>query len=111
MPKSENQKRNWRNWRLRELAKDPLWDKWRNIARYGMSREQYTKLNESQNGKCAICGTEPVDGEFLHVDHDHETNKIRGLVCNLCNRGIGMLRDDPAILEAAARYLRRQIDE
>ena len=50
---------------------------------------------------CTICGSE----EKLVVDHDHKTNKIRGLLCNHCNRGLGHFKDDPDLLEYARIYL------
>jgi len=65
----------------------------------------------SQNGLCAICGKPPsrrnVKEMLLHVDHNHKTGKIRGLLCNSCNRGIGLLGDNPDTLFAAEGYLRR----
>ena len=50
---------------------------------------------------CVICG----DDADLVVDHDHVTGKIRGMLCNHCNRGLGHFRDDPMLLEFAAQYL------
>lgn len=51
--------------------------------------------------ECAICGS----SEPLVVDHDHSTGKIRGMLCNHCNRGLGHFRDDPMLLEFARVYL------
>lgn len=51
--------------------------------------------------QCTICG----DETNLVVDHCHETNKIRGLLCNRCNKGLGLFRDDPDLLEFARIYL------
>lgn len=51
--------------------------------------------------QCVICG----DGGKLVVDHDHQTGKVRGMLCNHCNRGLGHFRDDPTLLEFAAQYL------
>ena len=51
--------------------------------------------------ECVICGSE----EELVVDHCHKTNKIRGMLCNHCNRGLGHFRDDPELLEFARIYL------
>ena len=56
--------------------------------------------------QCVICG----DGGKLVVDHDHVTGKIRGMLCNHCNRGLGHFRDDPTLLEFAAQYLYASCD-
>jgi len=50
---------------------------------------------------CTICG----DGGDLVVDHDHKKNTIRGMLCNRCNKGLGLFRDDPDLLEYARIYL------
>ena len=50
---------------------------------------------------CTICG----QGGDLVVDHDHQTNKIRGMLCNHCNRGLGHFKDNPNLLEYARNYL------
>jgi len=73
---------------------------------YGISLEQYNGMYEKQNGRCAICGTHQNElKQMMSVDHCHETNRIRGLLCNKCNRGIGYLRDDVKIVENALKYL------
>lgn len=62
----------------------------------------------SQGGGCAICQKPDGEGkDRLHLDHDHETGKARGLLCGPCNRGIGMLRDDPALVRKALDYLEK----
>ena len=74
-------------------------------SRYGITLAEYEKLLVGQSGKCAICGQ--TDEWFsLAVDHCHETSRIRGLLCSQCNRGIGLFRDSPDLLEKAAEYLR-----
>ena len=76
---------------------------------YGITRAEYLALVARQNGLCAVCGNPPRRGskkDMLHVDHDHATGRMRGLLCDLCNRGIGMLRDDFRIVSAAAKYLK-----
>lgn len=76
------------------------------MYRYGITIEQFEELLDAQGGRCAICG----DGnERLHVDHCHTTGRIRGLLCGKCNRGLGLLRDNPDILERGAEYLRQDV--
>jgi len=58
-----------------------------------------------QNGRCASCKIRPA--ETLCVDHCHRTGMVRGLLCRKCNTGLGCFNDSPALLHAAAAYLRR----
>jgi len=77
---------------------------------YGITVEDYDTLLKEQSGKCAVCGSENPgrhDAKNFAIDHDHDTGKIRGLLCQGCNIGIGHLDDDPERLEAAAAYLRK----
>ena len=65
---------------------------------------------DSQNGVCAVCKTKPDFKTWkkrLSIDHCHVTGRVRGLLCDPCNSGIGMLKDDPSILENAIKYLAR----
>lgn len=76
--------------------------------RYGLSVEDYTALLESQNSCCAVCSTpQPGGMGSWHVDHCHDTGRIRGLLCSTCNVGIGMFKDSPDLLAAAVAYLSR----
>jgi len=74
---------------------------------YGLTPEQYDALLAEQDGKCAICRTDDWPGKGPHVDHEHETGKVRGLLCGKCNVALGNMDDDPARLRAAADYLER----
>jgi len=69
---------------------------------YGISSAEVDALLTSQGGVCAICARSP---EPPHVDHDHQTGAIRGILCNSCNLAIGMLQDSPDIVQAALTYL------
>lgn len=66
----------------------------------------YNKLFEEQGGVCTICKS-PENGRYKHlsVDHCHNTGKIRGLLCNNCNRALGLFKDNPEILRKAADYV------
>jgi predicted nucleic acid-binding Zn ribbon protein len=74
---------------------------------YGLSQDEYEAMLARQGGGCAICGTTDWPGKDHrpHVDHDHETKRVRGLLCDSCNQGLGRFADDPARLRAAAAYL------
>ncbi len=75
-------------------------------AKYGIPYGTYATMLAAQDGGCAICGGEPTS-KALHVDHNHETGVVRGLLCDNCNRGIGHLKESPEILRAAIAYLGR----
>lgn len=72
----------------------------------GLTLEEYDALLLKQGGACAICGQSP-SLKALHVDHHHETGNVRGLLCNNCNRCLGLLKDDVAVLRSAIVYLER----
>lgn len=79
-------------------------------AVYGITIEQYNEMFEKQGGVCAIClkpETHTIKGIIvkLAVDHDHETGKVRGLLCNLCNTAIGHLQNSPELCRMAGKYL------
>ena len=77
---------------------------------YGMTVDDYEARLKAQGGRCAICRSTVPGGlgknRFFCVDHDHQTNEVRGLLCHSCNKGIGHLGDDPDRVYAAAVYLR-----
>ena len=80
---------------------------------YGISLSTYNRMFIEQGGVCKICSLPQKSNrnERLAIDHCHETGKVRGLLCDGCNRGIGLLKDDYRILERAASYLRTQDQE
>lgn len=78
---------------------------------YGISLEEYENILESQGGVCAICSGDEISNRnrFLCIDHCHDSNKIRGILCNRCNRAIGLFKDNPEILMKATKYLEKGI--
>lgn len=75
-------------------------DRWKHLKRtYGLTKEAYESRHKAQNGKCAICAIKDIKV----VDHDHKTNKVRGLLCFGCNRDLAIL-DNPKLLLAARKY-------
>lgn len=103
-----------------EIAK--RWDNWyaNNKLRvrenklkrvYGLKNEDYDKMLQEQNNCCKICGVKDADTKkgYLVVDHCHKTGKIRSLLCNNCNTGIGLLKDSPEVIEKAAQYLKNHL--
>jgi hypothetical protein len=71
------------------------------VEKHGMTWDEYHTMLNAQQCCCAVCGAY----EPLVIDHDHETGKIRGLLCQTCNVGIGMLGDCPLALNAASAYV------
>jgi len=74
--------------------------------RYDITIEEYNKMLEDQGGVCAICGTDKTGGKGRFcVDHDHETDKIRGLLCRNCNLLLGNAKDSIKTILKASQYL------
>jgi hypothetical protein len=93
--------------RQEKRAEDPQKEKIRTRKRalqskYGLTLEDYDNMYTSQQGKCKICNT---SYDLLCIDHCHNTSKIRGLLCNSCNTGIGHLKDNVQFLKSAIQYL------
>ena len=109
-----------RNERRRELYRTEEWrreaaveaERQRRI-KHPLARKQYKyhvpahELELMMNEGCAICGANPlIDSKVvLHIDHDHKTGKVRGILCNSCNLALGHLRDDPIIIAEMLRYI------
>lgn len=98
---------------MAEYMKDPqvqaqVWERnlWRN---YQLTADEFNKMWQAQDGKCLICKVELVPrGKGKNssaVDHNHQTGAVRGLLCRQCNHGLGHFKDNPNILQSAAKYL------
>lgn len=107
-----------RNRQRRSLPESPArqreaFIKWK----YGISQKEYLEILENQGYKCAICGVDHQEtkrpGNLKHsgesfglcIDHCHTTGKVRGLLCNQCNRALGLFQDSSYILQKAKEYL------
>lgn len=78
------------------------------LRQRGLSGADYDSMLVIQAGRCALCGELPGDAgrsERLNIDHCHASGKVRGLLCSMCNQGLGFFRDNPEILVKAATYL------
>jgi len=75
--------------------------------KYGITQDEYIKLSDKQNNSCAICKTIQPGGRHntWHIDHEHSTGKVRGLLCWLCNSGLGKFKDNSELLKSAINYL------
>lgn len=74
-------------------------------SKYGLTEESFAAMVNRQDGVCAICSNAPAAGDILVVDHSHETDAVRGLLCRMCNLALGHLQDDPALIRRAAAYI------
>jgi Recombination endonuclease VII len=79
--------------------------------KYGITSDEYHAMLSNQRKACAICrGDSPGTNHDWHIDHDHDTGKVRGLLCHHCNTALGHARDNPAILRAMIDYLNRSAE-
>ena len=76
-------------------------------TKYGMTEADYDAMFEKQDGRCAVCGDAAKNPLALRIDHDHATGRIRGLLCNACNLGLGLLGDSETTLKGAILYRAR----
>lgn len=77
------------------------------VRKYGVDLPTYSAMLRAQDGRCAICGAAEAE-QFkgvLHVDHCHDTGEVRGLLCRGCNHMLGVVKDDPEVLQKAIAYL------
>lgn len=79
------------------------------LKAYGITLAEFYELLEFQGWKCAICGYSDMSNPkiFPFVDHCHTNNHVRGILCANCNHGLGQLKDSPALLKKAAKYLEK----
>jgi hypothetical protein len=73
--------------------------------RYGITHKQVMELIKGASNKCQICGAEFSLNNKPHIDHDHKSNRIRGVLCRKCNSGIGLFDDKIDLLKRAIGYL------
>lgn len=74
---------------------------------YGITLSEAEEIKVKQNGKCAVCFVDLIGGTQTHVDHNHDTGKVRGILCTNCNRGLGHFQDSKKHLASAIEYLER----
>lgn len=82
----------------------------------GITQEDYEKMFFQQEGRCWICLAGPAThktspDKLLIVDHDHETGEVRGLLCQKCNKALGLFRDDLGLVVRAVDYLVKHAKE
>jgi len=87
---------------------------WMLFNKYGITSKEYDKFLSDQGGVCAICGQAETHIDprtnrvfLMSVDHCHLTGKVRGILCNNCNRGIGFFKDNISLLNSASAYLNK----
>ncbi len=80
------------------------------LRQYGITPEQHKQMMDAQGNACAICGHSDMSDPrmFPHVDHCHETKKVRGILCSHCNMAIGKFKNSEKLLLAAAEYIRKR---
>jgi hypothetical protein len=98
-----------RQWALSNQEKKKLNSRKSHLKRkYNMSLEDEKKLIDNQKNKCAICNIEMITEQSkFHIDHCHNSGKVRGVLCNSCNTGLGMFKDSQEYLKSAVKYLKK----
>lgn len=82
------------------------WGSRNRLRKHGLTDDQYRRMEETFGGRCFLCLREPAGK--LHIDHDHNTGRVRGLLCPNCNTALGLLRDDITTVARIEGYLTRE---
>lgn len=100
--------------RITSHKDEELWKQYKGKDRelmrtYGITEKYYNILLEEQKDKCAICRIyrHCIDGKRLSVDHDHDTGRVRGLLCHNCNLSLGLVKDNTDTLVRMINYLEK----
>ena len=93
-----------KKWKLAHPEQMKAWLRKSHLKAYGLTPEQYQQLYDTQQGRCGICRTWKAT---LHVDHNHNSERVRGLLCGPCNRGLGLFYDSILTLQLAVEYLHK----
>lgn len=95
-----------RDWRALNREHKRLADREGHLRRkFGITQAEYEQMLDAQGGGCGVCGDAPRPGQALHVDHDHRTGRVRGLLCVNCNNGLGQFKEAPGRVRMALEYL------
>ena len=91
------------------MRRQRKWNRTHTLSvKYGITEEDYNRMFEAQRGRCAICGKHQQDMKRrLSVDHDHETGKVRALLCLGCNALVGRIETSPEVVEECYAYVER----
>jgi len=92
----------------RRYRSDPHRREKRRARVYGLSDDDYNAILARQHGGCGVCKRTGLE---LCVDHDHATNKVRGLLCHNCNKALGLFQDNPDVTDAGSAYLRQSLGD
>jgi len=77
------------------------------LRKWGLSKPELASMIDRQGSSCAICHKTDWGWHGPHIDHNHVSNKVRGILCRNCNLALGHIKDDPDIAQAMANYLKR----
>lgn len=92
--------------RKRYKSKPEIFRAWNYKRNFGITIDEYNQMFTLQEGKCAGCSRHQSElSKRLAIDHDHDTGQIRGLLCQNCNRALGLVKDRPSVLVNLAGYL------
>ena len=92
---------NWRENNPEIINKSSIW--YKREKQYGITKDSFLKMLLDQKSLCLICSI--VIDDSAHVDHDHDTGNVRGLLCRHCNVGLGFFKDSTSLLKNAIKYL------